>query len=51
MGAANGANPIVIIMPCHRVVASDGTLGGYGGGLDAKRCLLEIEGAAYLLID
>ena len=42
-GAAVGANPIPIVVPCHRVVASDGTLGGYGGGLDAKRYLLAIE--------
>ncbi len=44
-GAAVGANPIPIVVPCHRVVASDGTLGGYGGGLDAKRYLLGIERA------
>ncbi len=42
-GAAVGSNPIPIVVPCHRVVASDGTLGGYGGGLDAKRYLLAIE--------
>ena len=42
-GAAVGTNPIAIVVPCHRVVASDGTLGGYGGGLDAKRYLLTIE--------
>jgi len=42
-GAAVGANPIPIVVPCHRVVASDGTLGGYAGGLDAKRRLLAIE--------
>ena len=42
-GAALGANPIPIVVPCHRVVASDGTLGGYAGGLDAKRRLLAIE--------
>lgn len=44
-GAAVGMNPIPIVVPCHRVVASDGTLGGYGGGLDAKRYLLAIERA------
>lgn len=44
-GAANGANPVAIVVPCHRVVAKDGTLGGYGGGLDRKRALLELEGA------
>lgn len=42
-GAALGANPIPIVVPCHRVVASDGSLGGYAGGLDAKRRLLAIE--------
>lgn len=41
--AAVGSNPIPIVVPCHRVVASDGTLGGYGGGLDVKRFLLAIE--------
>jgi len=43
VGTANGANPISIIIPCHRVIASDGTLGGYGGGLDVKRDLLALE--------
>jgi methylated-DNA-[protein]-cysteine S-methyltransferase len=43
VGTANGANPISIIIPCHRVIASDGTLGGYGGGLKVKRELLELE--------
>jgi methylated-DNA-[protein]-cysteine S-methyltransferase len=46
VGAANGANPIAILIPCHRVVASDGGLGGYGGGLARKRWLLEHERAA-----
>src|SRR5262245_6140638 len=45
VGAANGANPIAVIVPCHRVLASDGSLHGYGGGLDKKRWLLEHEGA------
>ena len=45
VGSANGANPIVVIVPCHRVVRSDGSLGGYGGGLDRKRWLLAHEGA------
>lgn len=40
---ANGANPISIIAPCHRVIGSNGTLTGYGGGLEAKRFLLELE--------
>jgi len=39
------ANPIPIVVPCHRVVRGDGTLGGYLGGPDAKRALLELEGA------
>ncbi len=41
---ANGKNPVSIIVPCHRVIASDGTLGGYTGGLDKKSKLLTIEG-------
>ena len=44
VGMANNRNPIAIIVPCHRVIASDGTLCGYGGGLDLKRRLLELEG-------
>ena len=44
-GTACGANPIAIVIPCHRVVASDGTLGGYAGGLATKRKLLALEGA------
>lgn len=44
VGAANGANPISIVVPCHRVIASDGALRGYSGGLDLKRTLLRIEG-------
>jgi methylated-DNA-[protein]-cysteine S-methyltransferase len=45
VGAANGRNPIALVVPCHRVIASDGTLGGYGGGLDKKRWLLRHEGS------
>jgi O-6-methylguanine DNA methyltransferase len=45
VGMANNRNPIAIVVPCHRVIASDGTLCGYGGGLDVKRRLLELEGA------
>jgi len=45
VGAANGANPVAILVPCHRVVASGGGLGGYGGGLDMKRRLLALETA------
>jgi methylated-DNA-[protein]-cysteine S-methyltransferase len=43
VGAANGANPIPIIVPCHRVIGANGTLTGYGGGLDRKRWLLDLE--------
>jgi methylated-DNA-[protein]-cysteine S-methyltransferase len=43
VGAANGANPIAIIIPCHRVIASNGTLHGYAGGLERKRMLLDLE--------
>jgi methylated-DNA-[protein]-cysteine S-methyltransferase len=45
VGAANGKNPIPIIVPCHRVVGARGELTGFGGGLDRKRWLLEHEGA------
>ncbi len=45
VGLANGRNPIAIIVPCHRVIGADGTLTGYGGGLDRKRWLLEHERA------
>ena len=43
VGTANGANPVAVLVPCHRVVRSDGSLGGYAGGLDRKRRLLEAE--------
>lgn len=43
VGLANGANPISIIIPCHRVIGADGSLTGYGGGLDRKRLLLDLE--------
>ncbi len=43
VGMANHSNPIAIVVPCHRVIASDGTLGGYGGGLDLKARLLGLE--------
>ncbi len=49
VGAANGKNPIPIIVPCHRVIGSRGELTGYGGGLDRKRWLLEHEGALLAL--
>jgi methylated-DNA-[protein]-cysteine S-methyltransferase len=45
IGGAVGANPLMIIRPCHRVVGSDGSLTGYAGGLDRKRALLALEGA------
>ena len=45
VGAANGSNPLPIIVPCHRVIGADGSLTGFGGGLDIKRALLELEGA------
>jgi O-6-methylguanine DNA methyltransferase len=45
VGMANNRNPVAIVVPCHRVIASDGSLCGYGGGLDLKRKLLELEGA------
>lgn len=43
VGSANGKNPICIIIPCHRVISADGTLGGYSGGLNYKKKLLQIE--------
>lgn len=47
VGAANGANPIALFVPCHRVIAADRTLWGYGGGLPRKRWLLLHEGASF----
>jgi methylated-DNA-[protein]-cysteine S-methyltransferase len=47
VGMANGANPISVVLACHRVIGSDGSLTGYGGGLDRKRWLLRHEGAAF----
>jgi methylated-DNA-[protein]-cysteine S-methyltransferase len=44
VGTANGANPVAVIVPCHRVIGSDGRLTGYGGGLDRKQWLLQHEG-------
>jgi methylated-DNA-[protein]-cysteine S-methyltransferase len=43
VGLANGRNPIAVVIPCHRVIGSDGSLTGYGGGLDRKRYLLDLE--------
>ena len=50
VGAANGANPIPIIIPCHRVIGNDGSLTGFGGGLPLKKKLLELESAQLKLI-
>ena len=47
VGLANGANPIGLVVPCHRVIGVNGTLTGYGGGLHRKRWLLRHEGAAF----
>ncbi|HTL20527.1 MAG TPA: methylated-DNA--[protein]-cysteine S-methyltransferase [Steroidobacteraceae bacterium] len=49
VGLANGANPLPIIVPCHRVIGADGTLTGFGGGLPIKRSLLALEGAACVM--
>lgn len=43
VGTANGANPLPIIVPCHRVIQADGSLGGYAGGIEAKQRLLDLE--------
>ncbi|MEU9734226.1 methylated-DNA--[protein]-cysteine S-methyltransferase [Streptomyces sp. NPDC048002] len=48
VGLANGKNPVGIVVPCHRVVGADGSLTGYGGGLDRKRRLLDLERATAL---
>ena len=48
VGQANGANPIPIALPCHRVIAADGSIGGYGGGVAMKRALLAFEGVELL---
>jgi len=45
VGAANGRNPVPIVIPCHRVIGSNGKLTGYAGGIEAKKKLLELEGA------
>ena len=46
VGAANGRNPLPVIVPCHRIIGSAGGLTGYGGGLDRKRSLLDLEATA-----
>lgn len=45
VGTVMGSNPVVIVVPCHRVIAADGGIGGFGGGLETKRRLLTLEGA------
>ncbi|WP_321392400.1 methylated-DNA--[protein]-cysteine S-methyltransferase [Emcibacter sp.] len=47
VGTANGQNPVAIIIPCHRVIGSDGGLAGYAGGIERKRRLLELEGISF----
>jgi methylated-DNA-[protein]-cysteine S-methyltransferase len=47
VGAANGRNPLAIVVPCHRVIGSDGSLTGYAGGLDQKRALLSLEAGGW----
>jgi methylated-DNA-[protein]-cysteine S-methyltransferase len=51
VGAANGANPVAVIVPCHRVIGSNGSLTGFGGGLGVKRRLLELERGERRLLD
>ena len=50
VGQANGRNPIAVIVPCHRVIGADGSLTGYGGGLERKRLLLELEAGVLSLV-
>jgi methylated-DNA-[protein]-cysteine S-methyltransferase len=50
VGVANGLNPIAVIVPCHRVIGSDGSLTGYGGGLERKRRLLDLEAGVLPLL-
>lgn len=50
VGAANGRNPIAIVVPCHRVIGADGSLTGYGGGLERKRLLLDLEAGVLPLV-
>jgi methylated-DNA-[protein]-cysteine S-methyltransferase len=51
VGGFMGSNPIAVVVPCHRVIASDGGLGGFGGGLEVKRRLLALEGVLPLTLD
>ncbi|HYG95833.1 MAG TPA: methylated-DNA--[protein]-cysteine S-methyltransferase [Solirubrobacterales bacterium] len=50
VGAANGRNPVSIVVPCHRVIGADGSLTGYGGGLERKRALLDLERSKQLAL-
>jgi methylated-DNA-[protein]-cysteine S-methyltransferase len=50
VGTANGRNPIAIVVPCHRVIGADGALVGYGGGLECKRSLLDLEAGIAQLV-
>jgi methylated-DNA-[protein]-cysteine S-methyltransferase len=50
VGVANGQNPVAVIVPCHRVIGADGSLTGYGGGLERKRLLLELEAGVLQLV-
>jgi methylated-DNA-[protein]-cysteine S-methyltransferase len=50
VGAANGRNPIAIVVPCHRVIGADGSLTGYAGGLECKRALLDLEAGRAALV-
>jgi len=50
VGQANGRNPIAVIVPCHRVIGADGSLTGYGGGLERKRWLLELEAGVLSIV-
>jgi methylated-DNA-[protein]-cysteine S-methyltransferase len=50
VGVANGQNPVAVIVPCHRVIGADGSLTGYGGGLERKRMLLELEAGILPLV-
>jgi methylated-DNA-[protein]-cysteine S-methyltransferase len=50
VGAANGSNPLPVIVPCHRVIGADGSLTGFGGGLERKRRLLELEAGVQSLV-
>ena len=51
VGAANGRNPLPIVIPCHRVIGTNGSLTGFGGGLEAKSFLLELEAKTNLLLE